>query len=180
MTEIEGLNRLLKEHPFFKGMDPVVSQTLAGCAMNERFNVGEYLFREGGAADKFYLIRHGSVALEVHVPGHEAFVVETLGEGDILGWSWLVPPYKWVMDARAAQLVRAISLDVTCLRGKLDSDHTLGYEVFKRFIPVMADRLEAGRLQMIDMYGHSRTADMGRRRNILVSDEQSPDSGKSA
>ena len=157
MSHIEGLNRVLEEHPFFKGMDPKVRETIAGCAANELFKAREYIFREGGTADRFYLIRHGSVALEVHIPSRDPVVVETLQAGDILGWSWLVPPYRWIMDARATQLVRAVSLDAKCLRGKLDGDHTLAYEMFKRFIPVMAQRLEAGRLQMVDMYGKSET-----------------------
>jgi CRP-like cAMP-binding protein len=157
MPYIEGLDRVLEEHPFFKDMERGVRETIAGCAANERFKAGEYVFREGGTADRFYLIRHGSVALEVHVPGRDPVVVETLQAGDILGWSWLVPPHRWIMDARAAQLVRAVSLDAKCLRGKLDDDHALAYEMFKRFVPVMAQRLEAGRLQMVDMYGKSES-----------------------
>jgi hypothetical protein len=79
--------------------------------------------------------------------------VQTLHEGDILGWSWLVPPYQWTMDCRAMQLTRVLSLDARCLRSKYESDPTLAYELFKRFVPVLADRLEAARLQLIDMYG---------------------------
>ena len=156
MGEIEGLDRLLKEHPFFEGMDPKVRQTIAGCAANERFNADEYIFREGGHADRFYLIRHGRVALEIHIPGRDPIIVQTLQEDDILGWSWLTPPYKWRADARALQLVRAISLDAVCLREKYETDHTLGYELFKRFVPIIAQRIEAGRLQMIDIYATSK------------------------
>jgi len=156
MAEIEGLDRLLKEHPFFQGMAPTVCTIIAGCAANERFNAGDYIFREGEPADKFYLLRHGNVALEIHAPGREPIIVETLQAGDILGWSWLVPPFKWRADARAIQLVRAISLDAKCLRGKYEDDHDLGYELFKRFVPVMARRMEASRLQIIDVYGKSR------------------------
>ncbi len=156
MAEIEGLDRLLKEHPFFQGMEPTVCTIIAGCAANERFNAGDYIFREGEPADKFYLLRHGNVALEIHAPGREPIIVETLQAGDILGWSWLVPPFKWRADARAIQLVRAISLDAKCLREKYESNHDLGYELFKRFVPVMARRMEAGRLQIIDVYGKSR------------------------
>jgi len=156
MGEIENLERFIREHPFFKGIDPKACATVVGCAANERFNAGEYIFREGGPADKFYLLRHGNVALEVHVPGHDPIIVETLQEGDVLGWSWLVPPYRWRADARALYLVRAISLDAKCLREKYESDHTLGFELFKRFVPVIARRVEAGRLQLVDMYGKSR------------------------
>lgn len=156
MGEIEGLDRLLREHPFFEGIDPAVRQTISGCAANERFNGGDYIFREGGKADKFYLIRYGSVAVEIHVPGRELLTVETLQEGDILGWSWLTPPYKWRASARAVQLVRAISLDAACLREKYEHNHTLGYELFRRFVPVIARRLEAGRLQLLDIYAKSK------------------------
>jgi CRP-like cAMP-binding protein len=147
---IEGLERLLQEHPFFQNMDPQACATIAGCAANERFDAGDYVFHEGGAANKFYLIRQGAIALEIHVPGREPIIVDTLEDGDILGWAWLVPPYRWVYDARAVRLTRLVSLDAACLRGKYESDHTLAYELFKRFIPVMADRLSATRLRMIE------------------------------
>ncbi|MCP5426488.1 MAG: cyclic nucleotide-binding domain-containing protein [Gammaproteobacteria bacterium] len=148
-----GLDRLIREHPFFQGMDAEACETLAGCAANERFNGGEYLIRQGEAANKFYLIRHGSVAQELRVPDRESIIVQTLHEGEILGWSWLVSPYRWTMDARAMQLTRVLSLDAECLRGKFANDPTLAYELFKRFIPVMASRLQTSRLQLIDIYG---------------------------
>jgi CRP-like cAMP-binding protein len=153
---IEGLDRLLQEHAFFQGMDEKARQLVAGCAANERFDAGGYIFREGEAADKFYLLRHGNVALEIHLPGREPLVVDTLEAGEILGWSWLVPPYQWFLDARATTLVRAISLDAVCLRGKMEQDHAIGYELYRRFMPVIAQRLQAGRLQLIDMYGRPR------------------------
>lgn len=149
MGKIEGLDRLLQEHPFFAGMDPQACATIAGCAANERFNAGDYIFREGQPANKFYLIRHGSVALEIHVPGRDPIIVDELHSGDILGWAWLVPPHKWVYDARTKELTRVVSLDAACLRGKYESDHTLAYELFKRFIPIMSDRLAATRRQML-------------------------------
>jgi CRP-like cAMP-binding protein len=150
MVQIEGLDRLLKEHPFFQDMDSSACETIAGCAANERFNAGEYIFREGGAANKFYLIRHGKIALEIHVPGREPIIVDTLEDGDILGWAWLVPPHKWVYDACALETTRLVSLDAQCLRGKYETDHNLAYALFKRFIPVMADRLAATRRHMIE------------------------------
>lgn len=153
MGHVEGLDVLLKEHPFFVGMAPATCEIIAGCAANERFNLGEYIIRQGDPADKFYLIRHGSVAQELRIPGREPLIVQTLHDGDILGWSWLVPPYLWTMDARANRLTRVISLDARCLRGKYEDNATLAYELFKRFIPVMANRLEAARLQLLDIYG---------------------------
>jgi CRP/FNR family cyclic AMP-dependent transcriptional regulator len=152
MVQIEGLDRLLREHPFFQNMDPQARQTIAGCAMNERFNAGEYIHREGEPAEKFFLIRHGVVAQELKVPDREPFIVQTLHSGEILGWSWLVPPHRWTADARALQLTRVVSLDAKCLRSKYENDPTLAYELLKRFVPVLANRLEAIRLQLLDIY----------------------------
>jgi CRP-like cAMP-binding protein len=167
MVQVEGLDRLLREHPFFAGMDPDSQRIVAGCAANERYEAGEYVFREGEAADKFYLIRSGAIAIEVHVPGREPVIMDTLGDGEVLGWSWIVAPYVWVFDARAVQLSRLVSLDAKCLRGKLEKDHSLGYEMFKRFVPVIADRLGAARMRLIDMYGHpAETAAERRRREV--------------
>ena len=159
MEPLKPLDELLLEHPFFAGMEEGPRKFIAGCGRNEVFHAGDSLFREGEPAEKFFLIRHGSVSVELHVPGHEPQVVDTLQDGEIAGWSWLVPPHKWANDARAATLVRAISLDANCLRGKCESDHSVGYEVFKRFIPVIAGRLLAVRMQLVDVYGEP-----GRRR----------------
>jgi CRP-like cAMP-binding protein len=159
MEPLKPLDELLLEHPFFADMEEGPRKFIAGCGRNEVFHAGDYLFREGEPADRFFLIRHGSVAVELHVPGHEPLQVDTLQGGDIAGWSWLVPPHKWANDARATTLVRAISLDGKCLRGKCEEDRSVGYEVFKRFIPVIAGRLSAVRLQLMDVYG-----DPGQRR----------------
>jgi len=153
METLKPIDELLDEHPFFAGMEDGPRKFIAGCGRNEVFHAGDYLFREGDPADRFFLIRHGSVALELHVPGREPLVVDTLQSGEIAGWSWLLPPHKWANDARATTLVRAISLDGTCLRGKCEEDHSVGYEVFKRFIPVIAGRLSAVRMQLLDVYG---------------------------
>ena len=153
---LEGLGKLLKEHTFFADWSDDYRDLLAGCAANHRFEAGEYISREGQPADKFYLIRHGAIAIEFPVPGREPMVLETLHEGDVFGWSWIVPPYKWTYDARATELTRAISMDATCLRAKCDADHSLGYELFKRFTPIMAERMQATRMRLLDIYGLTR------------------------
>ena len=153
MVKIEGLSSVLESHRFFQDFSPEVAATVAGCATNMRFEAGEYVFREGGRADKFYLLRDGQVALELNIPGRQPMIVDTLHEGDVLGWSWIVPPYKWIADAHAVQPSRVISLDARCLREKMEQDNTLGYELYKRFVPVMANRLRATRLRLIDLYG---------------------------
>jgi CRP-like cAMP-binding protein len=154
MVEFEGLERVLREHPFFQGMPEAYRDLVSGCAGNAVFKEGEYVYREGDPADRFFLIRSGRVALEVHVPGRAPIIVETLHNGDLMNWSWLTPPYRAGFDARAVELTRMLALDAVCLRGKMEEDPVLGYELHKRFAPVVAARLAAARRQLIDMYGH--------------------------
>jgi len=148
----ESLERILGEHPFFEGLKKAYLQLFVDCASNVRFNAGEMIFREGEDADKFYLIRQGKVALETYAP-QRTVIIQTLGEGEVLGWSWLVPPYRWRFGARATELTRAIALDGKCLRGNSEEDHDLGYELMKRAAQIMERRLQAARLQLLDVYG---------------------------
>lgn len=154
MVQIDGLDKLLHTHPFFDGMSEEMLRTLGGCAANEVFEAGAMVFREGGDADKFYLIRQGTVAVEVAAPPGGKVQLQTLHEDDILGWSWLVAPYRWTFDARATTASRLISLDAVCLRKKLEEDHELAFHLMRRFIAVMGERLHASRLQMMDVYAH--------------------------
>ncbi len=150
---MEGLERIVKEHPFFAGMQNAFCDMVCGCARNVRFEAGQYLFHEGEPADWFYLLRHGRVALQVAVPGRGAVTFQTMAEGEIVGLSWLIPPYRWTYDAKAIGLTRAIAMDAKCLREKCEADHDLGYEMMKRFMPVLIQRLQATRLQILDVYG---------------------------
>jgi CRP-like cAMP-binding protein len=147
---METLEPLLAEHPFCRGLH---LQVIVGCASNVRFNAGQLLFRQGEEASTFYLLRHGRVAIELHAPERGVITVQTLEPGEVVGWSWLVPPYQWRFDARAIELTRAIALDGKCLREKCEADHDLGYELLKRFAQIVSQRLEATRLQLLDMYG---------------------------
>jgi CRP/FNR family cyclic AMP-dependent transcriptional regulator len=150
---MEGLERIIREHPFFAGLGEAFCDLVCGCAKNVRFEAGQYLFHEGESADQFYLIRHGRIALELTAPGRGAITIQTLAEGEIVGISWLIPPYRWTNDARAIDLVRAIAIDGACLRRKCEADHDLGYEMMKRFVPILVQRLQATRLQILDVYG---------------------------
>jgi CRP-like cAMP-binding protein len=150
---METLERILSGHPFFEGLPRVDLELIVGCASNVRFEARQFLFRTGEEANEFFLVRSGRIALEVAPPGRASVAVQTLGEGEILGWSWLVPPYHWVFDARAIEPTRAIALDGKCLRAKCESDHDLGYELLKRFAHIMEQRLQAARLQLLDVYG---------------------------
>jgi len=150
----QTLERVLVEHPLLKGCQPKYIQLLVECASNVRFDAGETIFRQGEEANLLYLIRQGKVALEIPDSARGPIIVQTLGEGDVVGWSWAITPYRWHFDARAVELTRAIALDGKCLRDKCEVDHDLGYEVMRRVTHLMEHRLQATRLQLLDVYGN--------------------------
>ncbi len=143
----------LREHEFFADLSDEDIGILSACATPAAFAAGQVIFREGGPADACYLILRGDVALEVTTPGRGAHVVQTLHGGDILGWSWLFPPRRWMFDAQALTDTAAIRLDARCLRAAIDADHEFGYQLLQRFSQVMTARLQAARLQLMDVYG---------------------------
>lgn len=151
---METLETLLRGIPFFDDLDEAAVELIAGCGANVHFREGELLFRDGDDADTFYVLRHGSVALETFVPARGAFTIETLEAGEVVGWSWLFPPYRWHFDGRAVSLVRATRFDGACMRAKCDVDPRLGYELMRRFAQVAIDRLQSTRLRLLDVYGH--------------------------
>jgi CRP/FNR family cyclic AMP-dependent transcriptional regulator len=149
---METLRPILAAHPFFRDLEERHLELVVGCASNVRFNAGDFIFRHGEEATEFYLIREGMVALEMFVTGKGPVKVQTMGEGEVLGWSWLVPPYRWMFDAHATELTRAIALDGKCLRNKSEHDHDLGYQLLKRFATVVQENLDAARLQILNIY----------------------------
>ena len=152
MTE-RMIRDLLGEHEFFANMTPEHIELLAGCGRNEVFPAGTTILREGEEADRFFIVRTGRVAIGIYVPQHEQLVVATLGPGDVLGWSWLFPPHRWHFDAVAVQETHVVGLDGVCLREKCNADPVLGYALMQRFAQIMVKRLEATRLQLVDVYG---------------------------
>ncbi|WP_163648782.1 cyclic nucleotide-binding domain-containing protein [Modicisalibacter sp. 'Wilcox'] len=152
MTRV-GLEPIIRAHPLFAGLDEAFCQLVCGCATNVRFRAGDYLFHEGEAADRLFLLRQGRVALETPTPGQGAIVFRTLDAGELVGLSWLVPPYRWAYDARALEPIRAIAMDAVCLRRKCEQDHDLGFEVMKRVVPILIERLHGTQRQMLDVYG---------------------------
>ncbi|HET7555163.1 MAG TPA: cyclic nucleotide-binding domain-containing protein [Gaiellaceae bacterium] len=151
---METIDALLREVPVFRGLEPAQLELIAGCGSNVHFDQGAVLFREGDAADIFYLVRHGTVALETYVPARGPAMIETLQPGEVVGWSWLFPPYRWHFDARALTDLRATAFDGACLRGKADADPRLGYDLMSRFAQVLIERLQWTRLRLLDLYGH--------------------------
>lgn len=143
---------LLGSHPFFAGLDADAMELIAGCASNVHFAEGDYIFSQGDVASRFYVIRHGKVALEIRSPERGPLVIETVDEGEVLGWSWLIAPYRYFFDARAVTPVSATALDGACLRGKSEADPELGYELLKRVTAEMYKRLQAARIRLLDLY----------------------------
>lgn len=155
--EKEDLKDILRQHPFLHGLSPEHMEILVGCASNVRFAEGSYLIREGELANTFFLVRSGRVALECEIPGRTAIRVQTIGPGEVLGWSWLISPYRWHFSGIAVADTRAVALDGECLRAKCELHKDFGYEMLKRLAVVMERRLEATRLQLLDVYGMTST-----------------------
>lgn len=151
---MKSIPDLLSEHPFFHDLPRETLELIAGCGQNVHFGPDTPIIVEDQAADVFYVLRTGKVAIEVNTPRRGSLVIETIGPGELLGVSWLVPPYRWTFDARAVESTGAIALDAACLRGKCDDDPALGYEMFKRFAVLVRDRLQATRLRLVDLYGN--------------------------
>jgi CRP-like cAMP-binding protein len=149
----QTIDRLLARQEFFEGLDPEYLDLIAGCGRNVGFDEGSYLFREGEAADQFFILRHGQLALEIFAPGRGPLVVDTVGEGEVAGVSWLFPPHRWEFDGRAVVATRAVALDGACLRTKCDDDPRLGYELMKRFARILHHRLQSARVRLLDLYG---------------------------
>lgn len=150
---MQQLDEILAHVPFFEGMPEAELALIAGCGRNVHFEAAETIFRQGDPADHFYVIRHGAVAVGNFVPPRGELVVETLEAGELLGWSWLFPPYRSHFDARSLSAVRATEFDGACLRDKCAADPELGYDLMSRFAQVLIERLQWTRLRLLDVYG---------------------------
>jgi len=139
-------------HPFFVGLTNSQPPSLAEDGTAVMFTAGQRLFDEGGSADKFWLIEHGGIALDMQVPGRGALIVETLAAGTVLGWSWLHPPYRWHFGAVARVATTAIEFDAPSVRRRCDADPAFGYAALRSFTPVITERLQATRLRLLDLY----------------------------
>ncbi|GHK02255.1 hypothetical protein SY2F82_40520 [Streptomyces sp. Y2F8-2] len=128
-------------------------ERLLGTGLDVSYPAGTRLFDEGGKADRFWLLRSGEVALDLYVPGrHPAPVVETLGPGQLLGWSWISPPYRWHLGAEAVTAVEATQFPAADVLDVCAADPELGYALMRRFTEVVAERLQATRIRLLDLY----------------------------
>ena len=149
---MKTLEAAISDHPFLKGLSPGHLQILIDSAMPVEFDANQTIFREGDPANRFYLIESGKVALETAARDHETKLIQTIGAGDVLGWSWLFPPYYWHFDARALEPTQAIFFYGSRLREQCEEDHDLGYELMKRMAGIVIDRLQATRQRLLDFH----------------------------
>ena len=145
------LEAQIAAHPFLTGIGAQHIRLLTDCAMRSHFKASELIFREGESANRFYLIEHGRVALESSTLS-EPVKIEEIGDGDLLGWSWLFPPYTWHFGARALRDTSAIFFYGTVLRDYCEKDHSLGFELLKRMSVVMLRRLQAARQKLASVH----------------------------
>lgn len=150
---LQTLEPILAKHLLFKELEKEYLEIIVGCAKNVRFKEGEFILREGRDADTFYLIREGRVSVDIYVPNLGPITIHTVAEGEVLGWSWLVAPYRWHFDAQALAPTRAIALDGKCIRNKCEENKAMGYELMKRFSGVIVQRLQSTQMQLLDVYG---------------------------
>jgi CRP/FNR family transcriptional regulator, cyclic AMP receptor protein len=139
----------IAEHPFFQGLRGKHLRTLADCAMRSHFEPGELIFREGDPANRFYLLLGGKVALESRRESNAPLLIQELGPGDVLGWSWLFPPFEWHFDARALESTDAIFFYGTRLRAFCEDNPEFGYALMKRTAETMIRRLQSTRKQLL-------------------------------
>jgi CRP/FNR family transcriptional regulator, cyclic AMP receptor protein len=144
----------LATHPFFEGFGESFLAAAGRNAWEVTFDTGSFLVREGDPADSFFLVREGKVALELGAPDRPHQTIQTIGPGEVLGWSWLLSPHRWRLDARAVKPTRAWALDAQTLRDALDARPEDGYRFLLRLLPIVAQRLENTRIQLLDLHGH--------------------------
>jgi CRP/FNR family transcriptional regulator, cyclic AMP receptor protein len=152
---IEVSAAALAAHPFLRGMSPGQLSVLAAAARDVTFPAKHRLFEDGGNANRFWLIQCGHVSLDMHVPGEGPVVIETVGMGELLGWSWLFPPYQWAFGAVAVTAVEAFEFDAPTVREACAADPELGFELGQRISRVLAQRLKAVRIRLIARSGYS-------------------------
>ncbi len=153
MGKTKHVREYLAEATFFAGMEAAHLDLLSGYGELMHFNAGDFLLKEGETADCFYLTLQGDVSIESYVPGRSLLIISKVGAAGLVGYSWLFPPYRNAFDARAVTEVKAVRLNGSCLRGKAEEDHELGYQLMKRFAAIMLQRMQATRRQMLDVYG---------------------------
>lgn len=143
----------LRDFNVFASLKDSELAILSHCAKVENVAEGSYLAREGQAADHCYAVISGRLVIEIHLPQRPPVAILTVERGEVAGWSWIFPPYQWSADIRALDNVTLLSLDGRCLRAQCEANPALGYALMKQFASLVSQRLQATRLQLMDVYG---------------------------
>jgi CRP/FNR family cyclic AMP-dependent transcriptional regulator len=146
---MNGMPELLAEQAFLAGFSEPQMQRLSLVSRRSTFQAGARIFDEGDPADRFWLIREGRVQLDTPVPRKRSLAIDTLGPGEVLGWSWLFAPYRWNFGAAAVQTTQTIEFDAACVRHLCDSEPEMGYELTRRFVTVVVRRLQQTRKRLV-------------------------------
>ena len=152
------LAALVAGHPFFRELAPQHVQLLTEAAMLKEFKAGEIIFKEGDPANRFYILTCGEVEVLSEGKDGAAVTVQRIGTGDVLGWSWLFPPYYWNFAARATENTRAIFFYGTWLRESCERDHDFGFAMLKRMSETVIQRLQAARKRLVELESKSARA----------------------
>jgi CRP/FNR family transcriptional regulator, cyclic AMP receptor protein len=148
----QSIGDYLSTRAFFSELDQDYMKFLADSATEMRIKKGDVLFQQGERADKFYLLRKGQVSVQVPALMGPVLEIQTLGEGQMLGWSWLIPPYRWNFQARALEDSDLLEFDGSAILARCEKDPKFGFELFKRFAALMSERLDAARQKMMDAW----------------------------
>ena len=146
------IEKYLSTHEFFSGLSPEFIGFLARCASEQQIEPGQVLFQQGERAHRFYLIRNGSISIEVPAITGPTLKVQSLGASQILGWSWLIPPYKWSFQAKAEAQTALFAFDGDAVLARCEEEPKFGYALLKRFASLMAERLGVARQRMMDQW----------------------------
>ena len=148
----QSIESYLTSHDFFSELDERSKKFLADSAVVRELSEGDVLFRQGESADKFYLLRSGEVSVQVPALMGPALQIQKLREDQILGWSWLIPPYRWNFQALALEDAVVLEFDGSIILARCEQDPTFGYQLLKLFAALMSERLDAARQKMMDQW----------------------------
>lgn len=151
-SPLADLRREIRDHPLFQGMDPGFLEALEPSVVVRSIETGELIIREGSPAHALLLVTHGKIGLEMTSPDRPPLSLLTVGPGEIVGWSWLLPPHRWQVDGRALKPTRVLAIDGPVLRGLLDSRPKDGYRFLLRIVPIITGRLHSARVQVMDIH----------------------------
>lgn len=145
----------LSAHEFFSGLGDDILKFLCECSSTHEIKKGQILFRQGENADKFYVVRNGRISIQMPAIMGPALEIQTLGKDQVLGWSWLIAPYKWNFQALAIEDSKLLKFDGIAILARCEQEPKFGYGLLKKFAALMSMRLDAARLKMMDEWNPS-------------------------